>query len=213
MDRHEWLYKRIVILFAYIKARLADDPYREPTLALREQQMIRNFTKRLGKVKDLNSVGEDYLIHYFIFQAARWWRIDSHRFGGTYAKPKVIVLSWLVGPKALTHWLERDQTGDFMVRYNTFIRSRHFDRNDIYALFKAIPTDSVELAKKTLNPAEEQDKRQYFNKDIGFAFCVENTSLYNGSKLCMRCRFKVSCKILLKENYPNLYMERGYGER
>jgi hypothetical protein len=147
------------------------------------EKLISNFFKLLAKNGyPEHSLGSNFLNNYFSFQVEYWQTKDIKR------KP---TLSWFIGKKAIQRYFDikdRDQKNYF-----------------------------VSLNTQTIQPYEEkQDKGHYedqlrklnHNKENGLLFCLENTSLYTTSATCLTCKFKESCKSLLKENYPLLWRKR-----
>lgn len=66
----------------------------------------------------------------------------------------------------------------------------------------------------TIRVVEEKFKAEYHNTNRGFMWCVANTTLYfHKSSKCATCKFKNECKELLKEEYPKIYVKRGYGRK
>ena len=66
----------------------------------------------------------------------------------------------------------------------------------------------------SIRPAEEQFKADYHNTKRGFLWCIANTTLYfHKSPKCATCNFKNECKELLKQEFPKIYVKRGYGEK
>jgi len=163
-------------------------------LSEKDLKLVFNFINLLNDNKNsLYSIGKDYITKYFIFQFDYWKGLDT-RFG------QKIPLSWFIGKKAYLRWVNRKEH-DLWHAKNT---AKKYNLGKIKN--KKKNRDLLKIQKY-----EELEKSRFFNKTIGFVNCIETTTLYNHRSLnCMVCKYNKDCKKLLKENYPNIYINRGY---
>ena len=151
------------------------------------KKTINNFLNRLKKAYNINSIGENWLRHYFRFQFNYWLDKETDRR---------ITLQWVLGKKAFDRYEKIDNWEQ--VNY-------HIEKNTSFITFEN------EKNERNLD-YENQQRSKYLNQDIGLLWCIENTSLYDKCSPCFRCKFKQECKELLKANYPNLYKSRGLND-
>lgn len=151
----------------------------------------------LKKNYNLQSLGENFLWNYFIFQFNYWEGCDIASFS------KRIVPSYIIGDKAIERWLERDQQYDWLFDKCEFISNYGLSKNDL------------KIAKIHIYKGNHEIniKLKYFNTTNGFDLCLTMTTLFNDKHLCcLECKFKKQCKEILKENYPKIYDKRGYNK-
>jgi|SRR5690606_6231326 len=151
------------------------------------RKTVDNFLKRLKKAYNINSIGEQWLRHYFRFQFAYWLDKENVK--------RKISLQWILGKKAFDRY-QKYMTGDNVDKINYYI-----EKNTSFIIF-----DDEKSTEN--NDYEDQHRAKYLNKDIGLLWCIHHTSLYKKSPICFRCKFRNECKELLKINYPLLYKKR-----
>jgi hypothetical protein len=178
LDTHQLLIKTFEF---YYQQLYKDSGYRLNIAA--NEKLIQNFFKLLLKRGYPEySLGSDFINSYFSFQIEYWREKEIKR------RP---TLNWFIGEKAV---------------------NRFFDVKDwsTQSYFVTLNTQDIKPYEATTqdNEYETQLKKKHHNKEQGFVFCVENTSLYSTSPTCLSCRFKEDCKKLLKENYPLLWRKR-----
>lgn len=165
------------------------------TPSQKDQILTLNFIEIINNRYGIHSVGLNFIFDYFVFQFDYWVNLDT-MFG------KKIPLSWFIGKKAFQRWLERPER-DLFHAYQT--ASSH-------NLYKGlISPEQGTLNVQKLDEHEENEKGRFYNEPEGFVNCAETTTLYNHrSSSCMTCKWRLDCKKLLKQEYPKLYILRGY---
>ena len=163
----------------------------------KQEVKIDNFIKNIGKYYNINSIGIDFLVRYFLFQFYYWKDKNTNR---------KIQIEWVIGKKALERFLRNG----FNEKFEFFIHKENdIDFSEIYhkfAVTKYQPDFNEESER------ERMEKKRFFNTEAGLVNCLENTSLYNPkSDICNQCNFVGDCKELLKQNYYKLYKARLNG--
>ncbi len=172
-------------------------------------QQIEKFIKEVDLYYSLHSVGINFLVNYFLFQFNRVSEQTINRFaskqnGVITAVGKIQVYD-IIGSKAFLYYRQRNWNFDFIIEQSPFIKKYNIS---ITYLKKLVTQD---IKEKPLNRSEEQAKKRFHGTVKGTTYCIDSTSLFNHlSSLCALCFFKSSCKQLLKQNYPEIYIERGY---
>lgn len=168
----------------------------------KQSAMVDNFIKRLEQYYSHSSITSDILIEYFLYAFAQ--RHDQKtRFG-----QGKVMLNWIIGPKALDRWINRDTSKAHYIATNYFITQYAINR---YELHQLIDDTTKQRDVTEIINYEENVKSLYHNTPEGQATCIESTTLYNHkSKWCVLCHYKQSCKILLHDNFRNIYVARGY---
>jgi hypothetical protein len=161
-----------------------------------EQKHINSFIKKM-KPKYGRSIGKTFLMNLAAFQYEYYSKLD-HRF-----KKSRIPFAWIFGKKAIERWKSRHDE-------DLFFAHKYADSIGIsISSFNVLKVQEVEVERVKFH--EEVEKRRFFNTYEGFNNCMEVTTLYNRkSPVCIRCSFKGECKLLLKKNYPNIYVLRGF---
>lgn len=150
----------------------------------KNKSLIDNFFLSLKEYGYIYSVGEYFLNKYIRFQIDYWINKDTTRSNS---------LSWVLGSKAIKRFFDVEdwESKEYWISKNTsHIR------------------DYVSKKNEEQHNHEEYFKKQYHNTEKGFLNCIENTSLYSKTALCITCNYKAGCKKLLRENYPVLYKKR-----
>lgn len=151
---------------------------------------------------DTNVIGMSFIKKYLEYQFQSWFNTGMEK---DYSR--TVRFSWMFGQKAIKRWRV------FSPETNAKIVTSHIKKLGIYKAKVVRETKIPELILK-VRSVEENFKREYHNTKRGFAWCVANTTLYNHkSSLCVRCVFKNDCKEVLKEQYPKVFIKRGYGEK
>lgn len=163
-------------------------------------KLIDKFLSKLDKKYNIDSIGVNFLLNYFIFQFEYWDNLTISTFS------ERINLQMILGDKALDRFYNRNSNFDYK-----FYESKFIIKNDI-SLSK-IKDHFKEQENNLTIKFEEKEKKRFHGTDRGFLNCIEKTTLFNHfSSLCVVCKFKVDCKILLNNNYKNIYIQRGYGK-
>lgn len=159
------------------------------------------FVILLNEKYNLQCVGINFLITYFVFQFDYWTKLEIKQKSNWSDK---IQLSYIIGDKAFVRWMIRDMNFDWTIHQSDFLKKYQISTQEIKDFFKDEKTS-------LLNKAEEIEKKRFYNTERHFLNCVEKTTLYNHhSPLCIICKNKIDCKIMLQSNYENIYIARGY---
>jgi len=181
----------------------------EYTPDAKEEAMIQKFiqfcdkeygiSKGISKGDGLQGLGVQYIYNYFVYQYDYWISKETKKNKGV--KP----IAWIIGIKAFKRFTGRRK--DFSWYHaNKAAVSRGVHVDDIFK-------EEVINSSLVLRYSEEVEKQLFHNVlgDDGLINCSQNTSMYNHrSKWCITCKHKVDCKKLLDDNYPEIYIKRGY---
>ncbi len=157
--------------------------------------MILTFRKKVSKLYNYESIGTNFLIHYFCWQFNYWYNLNTKRR---------ITLGWIIGPKALNRYQERNRDGDYYVGREII---REFDV-DLQLLNSELNiTESI----VNISSTEESVKSSVPDDEARFFHCLMHTSLYNHRSLvCCLCSHQEDCKQYLKVTANSVYIKRGY---
>lgn len=159
-----------------------------------EKEIIK-FLDFFDKRYKLISLGKDFLFRYFAFQFHRVDGLVLKRFSSKDKAGRIQIYD-IIGRKAIQYWLDRNIEYDFIIENSSIIPKQLI-----------LPQENLH----SLSRSEELEKKRFYNTNRGFLNCIERTSLFNHkSQSCILCQFKSSCKIMLKQNYFNIYKDRGY---
>lgn len=149
-------------------------------------------------ITEYPTVGEEFVLKFLQFGFQNWF--DDNDVDHTYK----IRFNWIFGKQAVKRWNKNSIT------------------TNVYLTRKGIKSKcniSVDNKSKVpdwlgeLRTAEECFKQKYHNTKRGFLWCVANTTLYHHrSNWCVGCDYKEDCKRLLLQEYPKIYVKRGYAE-
>jgi hypothetical protein len=161
------------------------------------EKNIHNFIKLLDKKYTLESIGDNFLATYFIFQFAYWSELDLTAYN------KNIVISYIIGPKAFKRWVERDIEYDYTIDLIQ-VKKTNVTRGEAIRLISEVN----EIRQDTLKH-EEREKIRFVKTDRQFTHCIENTTLYNPRSLhCLICKDKADCILLLEKRFPQIFFHR-----
>ena len=154
-----------------------------------------NFMDEFG-----DNIGEDFIRKYTQYGIQSWFNDGTVK---DYSRS--IRFSWIFGKKAIKRWRKFD-VGTNMRIVQKNLKQR-YDINTV-----KIETEIPKLVN-TVRKQEENFKAEFHNTKRGFLWCVANTTLYfHKSPKCATCKFKQDCKNILENEYPKIYLERGYGK-
>lgn len=163
----------------------------------REVTQIDNFIKLLEVRHNKSSIGRVFLYNFISFSYEYWSGLD-------HSAKKRIPLNWIIGKKAIDRWITR--TEDDLYHSQKYVSDRGIHIGLISSGKKVRSDDAL-----TLRHHEEVEKGRFHNSKIALTNCLETTTLYNNeSKLCTSCKYSSQCKVILKKNYPKIYISRGY---
>lgn len=161
-------------------------------------KMISLFIEEFKKINNTKLLQQKSVRKYFEFQFNRLYTKEFKD------KNKTIQLSWIMGKNPLEIWKQANKKHiDFIVRKNIKSSVSLVDSDKKFENWKDIITST--------NQKEENDKKRFFNEELGYEYCKINTNLYNHkSNNCLNCDFSQDCKNTLKLIYPKIYKVRGY---
>lgn len=119
---------------------------------------------------------------------------------------RTIRFNWVFGNKGIERWSAlKPGVRKWCVRASF--------KKDYGVVAKPLNSALGELVVK-VRAAEERMKAEFFNTKRGLLWCVANTTLYNHrSSHCAICENKQDCKTILKDEFPKIYVARGYGKK
>lgn len=147
-----------------------------------------------------DSIGEEFIKKFCEYGIQSWFNSGSKK---DYSRD--IRFNWVFGKTAIKRWNKHD------ISTNVYITRIGLKKEyDINVIKKHTELPNI---VNTVRTVEEKFKETYHNTNRGFMWCVANTTLYfHKSSKCATCKFKQECKELLKNEYPKIYVKRGYGE-
>ena len=164
----------------------------------REGNTLNVFIDLLDKKYNINSIGNDFLFRYFVFQFLYWSNTELKHFN------KKVNFNLIIGSKAFKRWLDRDTEFDFTL-YDTWALNK-LNVEKTYFLKKIEKEDN----KSELNISEETEKKRLYGKVEGLNHCIEFTTMYDRkSRHCFECKFKVDCIEVQRVNLPTVYKHRN----
>lgn len=167
----------------------------EPTE--RELKQIENFLILLENKYDKNSIGRNFLYNFFVFNYDYWSSLD-------HKGKKRIPLNWIIGKKSHDRWVRR-------VEDDLYHAHKYATNTGIHLGLMKVGVEKRADDVTSVKNHEELEKKRYYNTEIGLTNCIESTTLYNHKSIsCIRCNNRKECKSLLKDNYPKIYIARGY---
>lgn len=192
------MYKKIVALYELFYKKLYNQENYIYTPSQTAEKQILNFIKLLDKKYTLESIGNNFLVTYFIFQFAYWSELEIDAYN------KTIVVSYIVGPKAFQRWLDRDVEYDFTID-STLIQKTNVTKGEALKLIE----EEGEERNDDKWRHEEIERKRFEGTDRQLTNCIENTTLYHPKSLtCIMCKEKATCKALLEERFPQIYFHR-----
>ncbi|HPI18729.1 MAG TPA: hypothetical protein PKY56_00025 [Candidatus Kapabacteria bacterium] len=166
------------------------------------------FVDRLFTIYQEQSIGIEFLINIIESCFSYWFGVET-KFG-----KGVIMFNWIFGKKSLERYESIKHLDSKMNKFR--VRSiRKIGKIQINSLdkFKGCEGYSKILSNvvATINLVEEEQKARFLNKKVGFAWCLQNTTLYHHlSRNCIICSYQQDCKKALKLNYSKVHKIRGY---
>lgn len=164
------------------------------TFTPRNEKLCESFLALLEKkYGTLESLGEEFLWNYFVFQFSYWSELEIQSFN------KRINLAFIIGEKAFKRYLERNVEFDWQMIEN----ERKYSRSAFNL--------TVRLREKIESnyDCDEVYRQMDYNGEKGLSNCITYTSLYNpSSQTCQSCIYKESCIETQMEIYPKIYRNR-----
>ena len=148
-----------------------------------------------------DGVGENFIREFAEYGMQSWFNSGSQR-DYTHA----VRFNWIFSKSAIKRW-------DALPGHvRTKVVRKNLKKNAKIDTTKKSSTLTELLL--TVRESEERFKREYYNTPRGLLWCIANTTLFfHKSALCVGCKFKDDCKEALKDNFPKLYVKRGYGKK
>jgi len=167
-----------------------------------DNQSITNFLIEVHKDYNLNSINNDFLFKYFIYQYD-YWKSKEIRAFGNHTR-----LINIIGPKAYSRF-KQIQTNS---TYNWYNAEKSLVEYGIDRSILSRYNHNKSSDPSKLHIDEEKEKIVFkSNHHLQLAHCIDNTTLYNhNSNHCQVCTMQNVCKRMLKDNLPQLYVNRGY---
>lgn len=166
----------------------------------KDHLLICRFIKFL-KTDYKDQVDINFLIDFFKFQFSHYCGVRTQ-----YGK-NAIMIQWIIGPAAIKRWRERDVKRKWLVRVKLKNEVELKLTHTFNQLTRERRRENQTFTK--IYDYEEIDKSRHFNTEVGFQFCLYNTTLYNPkSKFCSTCNFRNECEKILQNNHPNLHKIR-----
>lgn len=145
-------------------------------------------------------IGEDFIRKFAEYGIQSWFNSGARK---DYSRE--VRFNWVFGKQAISRW---NKLG---AATNAKIVSKNLKQKHKINVVKK-KTDLAKIVV-AVRPIEENYKAAFHNTKRGFMWCVANTTLYfHKSAKCATCDFKVECKELLKNEYPKIFIKRGYGK-
>jgi len=163
------------------------------------KSVCENFLKLVDKHYNLQTVGEQFLWDYFIFQFQYW---HDAALENPYSKETLI--AWVVGKKAFERWAGRDQSFNWTSDKAIIINLYAVQKKDLFTVH-----EHEQIVNVNRFDSSARIRRQFLNSDSGFAMCIEFTTLFDpADKSCKKCNNSTECTAILKANFPLLYNKR-----
>lgn len=182
-------------LFDYFYSKIYKNPNFKLDLSINNQaKVVENFIKLLSNYYPLESLNVNFFITYFSFSFSYWHDKITRR---------KIALNWIIGKKTFKRFIETQDETQFFV--DKFLDDYKVNINQLRQDLFPDHNEALELSG-----AEEIEKSR-FKGEAQLYHCTQYTTLYNHkSKVCMRCSEKSTCKGVLKQMFPKLFVSRGY---
>ena len=166
----------------------------------RERRQISNFIDLVSNKYGRFSIGKTFLFNFMSFNYEYYSSLD-------HCATKKIPLNWVIGRKALSRWVNRTED-------DLYHAMKYASDNGVHmGLIRSAKNDHVNDVA-SVRISEEAEKKRFHNEPEGLSNCIETTTLYNRRSVsCISCRYRIECKKLLKDNYPKIYIARGYLKR
>lgn len=146
-------------------------------------------------------IGEEFVRKFAEYGFQSWFNKGCKK---DYSRD--IRFNWVFGKAAIERWNKCN------IDTNVFITRAGLKTEYKINLLKRKSSLLEQMSK--VRSMEEKFKSDFHNSKRGFLWCIANTTLYfHKSSNCVTCTYKVECKKLLKQEYPKIYIKRGYGEK
>lgn len=138
---------------------------------------ITSFLKLLSKQEDLQSLGDWFAWNYVAFQFEYYSSLKT-KMDGKYPA------NWIFGKKALERWNNKNE--DHWLYYvQIFLSNCGIEK-------------PVEFCSLDIETRFEQERKRFFNTDLGLIHCLQFSRYSAKSPSCMICENRKDCKVLWK---------------
>lgn len=203
----------IVHIYSALYSRVYGNKDYKFTFNEKSLDAINSFLVMLNKQYNLETLGENTLINYFIFHLIRLDGQEIKRYSTKDSSGNVLVkgrfqIYDFIGKKAFDYWKKRNTKFDYLLRDNFVLKKYKISISDLY-----LQQYEILQIESEINYTEELEKKRFFNTPKGFNHCIDTTTLYHPlSENCEKCSFKNDCIEVLKLNHLNIYKSRFYDE-
>jgi hypothetical protein len=202
----ERLFQIFIQLFQQLYRKLGTNPKYKYNRTEKNDLVLTNLIKHIGKTIPLQSIGEDYITSYltFSFSIAKTMKLPPQ-----FANRKnYIPFTWVIGKTSYNRFIKSSKQQKYVLTQKVKAQNKHIK-------IQLAPVQTVSPQKLNfivdLNQNEEYEKQRFKNSLKGYAWCADFTTLYNHkSSICLGCSYNQKCKQRLKENYNKIYTVRGY---
>lgn len=148
-----------------------------------------------------DNIGEDFIRKFCEYGIQSWFNDGTEK---DYSHS--VRFNWIFGKSAIDRWNKNS------ISTNVFITRKGVKTK--YKINSSKKHTDIPVIVNTLREYEERLKSRYHNKSRGLLWCIANTTLYfHKSRYCATCKYKNECKKILKQEYPKVYIMRGYVKR
>jgi hypothetical protein len=178
------------------------------TIRAAEDKLLNKFVDFMFAKYSEDAITIDLLIRYFQHQFSRYVGVRPPKHRRTHGR-NTILIHWLIGKKAFEDWNEREVNKNWLVRLRV---NKEFTLKLHKAFAVQIHKAKVEDTENfitSIDRTEENVKLKFYNKPEGLTWCTTITTLFKPvSELCCNCIHKEYCKIILRNEFPNIYKKR-----
>lgn len=177
-----------------------------------DELAIKNFVADF-QLKGIDPDNIDYILNFIESSFNYFVRLNEDNPNRFKHGLRSLHVSWIIGKSAIArHEYFQSKFGS-MTRFLRFVRTKV--KADLYSKFDEHVTyndEGFDIQKYIeLSSVEEKFKNLYYNQELSLEHCFTGTYLYNHkSSLCVFCIHNKKCKELLRKEYPNLFVKRGY---
>ena len=192
------MFEKIGTLYEFFYRRIYKQPYYifQPSEA--SEKHINSFINLLDKRYKIETIGDNFITKYFIFQFDYWVNLDLTSYN------KTINLPYIIGKKAFDRWVKRNRDFDYTIDKVDINKKLTIRQSDLLSI---ITKEGV--IKEGISRGEEIEKNRFQGTKRQLLHCIENTTLYNSkSKVCITCSEKRDCKKILEKRFPQVFHHR-----
>lgn len=192
------MFEKIGTLYEFFYRNIYKQPHYVFQPSEASEKHIKSFIKLLDDRYKIETIGDNFITKYFIFQFDYWINLDLQAFN------KTINLTYIIGKKAFTRWVERDRDFDYTINKVEINKKLIIKQSDLLSII-----DKKEIVGEGISRSEEIEKSRFQGTKRQLLHCIENTTLRNPkSKICIMCSEKRACKQVLEERFPQVFYHR-----